>query len=256
MVITIRLYNDNRQIFMLKNTYHNTLLFLVLPCRTSLVLVPWILCIGGFVLSLMLYYPGTPVMLMLHEARAGVYADWHPPMMAATIRCLFALCPNERTGLGVLLLMENLLFWTGLLLVLLNGKQFWINNPPKKLWVVAPPLLILFALWMDVMTMTRYLSKDFLHVACLFLATGLLLNLPNKIIGRLLVCLFVLLLLFYSTALRYNAVLGLLPMLYWLCYSMIPTKRIVLLVSAGLLWGSFFLDNHTINYHVRHAYRF
>jgi hypothetical protein len=135
-------------------------------------------------------------MLMLHEAQSGIYTDWHPPIMAATIRGTIQISPHEQAGLGLLYVMENILFWTGLLLVLLSGKSFWINRETKKVWGITAVLILLSVIWVDVMIVTRYLSKDLLHVACMLLAAGLLLNMPVKIIGRILTGMFILFLLF------------------------------------------------------------
>ena len=242
---------------MLKNIRSNVLLFLISPCRISLVWVPWVLCIVGFTLSMLTYYPGKPVMLMLHEARTGVYTDWHPPIMAATIRCLFQICPNELLGLGTLYVVVNVLFWSGFLLVLLSGKPFWANKKTKKNWMVVVTLLLLLAIWIDILVVVSpFLSKDFTQLACLLLATGMLLNLSRKPICRMLVGVFILLLLFYGTMLRYNAVLGLLPMLYWLSLAIAPSKRFLSLLSACLLWYAFFSVSYAVNYHILHAYRF
>ena len=240
---------------MLKSSYRNLLLLLISPCRISLVWIPWCLCIGGFLLSVFLNYPGTPVMLMLLEARTGIIVDLHPPIMAATLRFMFHICPNEQVGLGILYVIENLLFWTGLLLVLLRGKRFWTNHSSKRYWMIAATLIPLIALWIDLLTTTPLLSKDLLHFACLLLATGLLLNMPHKTWQRFLVGMVILVLLYYGTALRYNAIFGLLPLLYWLSRLMIPSGKWIPVVSACLLWGAFIFVVHVINYHVLHAYR-
>jgi len=240
---------------MLKNIYRNILLFLISPCRISLTWVPWVVCVGGFFLSMLLYYPGSPVMLMLHEARSGIYTDLHPAIMAATIRCMFHIFPDERSGLGCLFIIENLFFWTGLLLVLLSGRRFWENKNQKTIWMLAVPLILLFVIWVDIIILTtRFLSKDFFQLACLLLATGLLLNLPHKFFWRLLVGAFILFLLFYGTALRHNLVLALLPMLYWLSLTIMPSKKIIALLSAFFLWIAFFLTSHVVTYHILQAH--
>ena len=228
--------------------------FLVAPSAVSLVWVPYVLCIGGFLLTMMLYYPGKPAMLMLHEARSGVYTNAHPAIMAATLHLMFYICQSEPMGLRLLYVLQSLMCWLGLFLVLLSGKRFWSNQYPKSHLLVIACLVPLLALWLDVLISSPNLWKDFLHFSNLLLATGLLLNMPRKISLRCVVGSVILFLLFYGTALRHNSVVGLFPMLCWLVWHFIPQRKVLIAFFAGILLCCYLATNYMVTYQLLRAH--
>ncbi len=142
-----------------------------LPARSSADAIPSpsdttvvaLVTLAGALGWLVLFYPGlmSPDSAgQLAEARAGVFSDAHPPLMAVVWRPLDRLAP----GPFGMLLVQTAVFWTGLgLLVRRLHRPAWAKSLVVLAIGFAPPLVaIAGAIW-----------KDVLMTALLVLAFGL-----------------------------------------------------------------------------------
>ena len=248
-------------LLMLKNAYRNLLLFLVSPCRISLTWVPWVICIVGFGLSIYFNYPG----FLNHDATAqyvqmmsGTYGDWHPPIMAATWKCL-KVAFNGVTGIDasgreLLWLFYTGLIWTGILSVLRAAKTFW--QPETRSIIFWFPLFLLlfflgWILYVDLLETTRSILKDAGMLGSYLIATGFLLNWKANSHWKWIISCCILLFLFYGTALRHNAIFAVFPLLFWLVWLHLPrfSFRRIFCVSVTL-WVIMLFSIHFLNYGV------
>jgi hypothetical protein len=235
--------------------------FLVSPCRFSLVWVPWVICVSGFVLHICLFYPGVllpDAYSQLWQIETGVISDWHPPIMAATWRWMreahITMTGSPTTGAGMIYLFFTALVWSGLLLILRSGKSFWNNKgTAQKTWLLVV-LSIIFLLWsfLDIFDDLRNIIKDAGLLGSFLFAVGCLLNYPSKKIPRFFVVCLVLVCLFYGTALRHNAVFAVLPLLFWLVWAVVPScRKFYFIVPIGIIvWGIMLSTINYVNYQV------
>ena len=108
--------------------------FLTSPCPISLVWVPYVLCIGGFFMSLFLKSKtiDPDPFTQFCQSRIGIIGDWHPPLMAAVWGCLqsglTAITGVDAPARDARLIwyLHSVLIWTGLFLCL--NSQFWKNQ--------------------------------------------------------------------------------------------------------------------------------
>jgi len=252
---------------MLENVYRNTLLFLVSPCRISLAWVPWVVCVGGCLLNIYLYYPGfvCPTgYAQFYQMEEGIIGDWHPPIMVATWQLcrstyFFMTGGKECTGDGILYVLWTSMIWTGVLLVLLSGKSFWKNQGhSQKSWMVVL-LVAVFLPWSLIdffSSYLRFVAKDTGMIAVFLFAVGCLMTTPDKgwrrwpILGMALFCIF------YGTAIRHNAIFTVIPMLCWLVWIVVPSKRFsIVLPSSLILWAILLFAINEMNYNLLGAVR-
>lgn len=244
---------------MLKKAYRNFLLFLVSPCKISLVWVPWVMCAIGFCLSIYCYYPGfgghDPATQYV-QAMSGVYGDWHPPMMAALWKSIVIIFRDklgyDTTGRGVIWGWHTGLVWIGIGAILHSGKSLWSSRHRKgvsRLFVFAIPLLLVGVLYTDLLHATRAITKDTGMLGSYFIATGVLLNWNEKFPWNwIFSCLF-LFFLFYGTALRHNAVFAVIPLLLWFVWLLFPKLSFSKLACLSLLlWIGMLGSIHYVNY--------
>jgi len=242
--------------------------FLTSRCRISLVWIPYLFCVGGFLVNMFVFFPGTTTIsevVQYTQSLNGRYTDWHPPIIAATWRFLRmisrTLIGAEETGQNLFYFLQSLLIWGGLLIIFHSGKRFWRNMSesfPKTWWMVIVIGILLSMLWIDIVLWSRYLSKDNVMIGCYFIATGCLFNMPVCSWKKWGMGLLALLCLFYGTMLRHNAIFAVLPMLFWLVWHFFPDrskKTLPIILCGCFLWGSFLLLNQYISYHVLRSYR-
>jgi len=237
------------------------LLFLASPCPFSITWVPWVLCIGGFILSMLLFYPGWVHALFYSQALSGVYTDPHPPIFAATwffLRSVQNALGIEGTGQGLFYTMQTCILWGGIFMLFKKGIAFGNRKKSFPLWILILICPFLFVICFDILYFSRLLGKNPLMLSCWLLATGCLLYMPTKILFRLIVGGIVLCLLFLGYSLRYNLILAVLPLLFWFVWHFLPIRfrNFSTIVPCGfVLWGLFCVCNHHINYNILRAYR-
>ena len=250
---------------MLKNAHRNILLFLFSPCRISLVWVPWVICLGGFFLSIFLFYPGVvgpSGYAQFYQMKEGIIGDWHPPIMAATWQLCQAtgsyITGQPSPGDGMIYVLWTAMIWAGLLLILLSGRSFWKNKDhSQKKWITVFLLaIVLLYMPIDFFDELRNIAKDTGMVAAYLMAVGCLLNASAKGWLRWFVLGAALFFIFYGTAIRHNAIFSAIPLLCWLVLIAIPTKRLsVVLPCSLILWGVMLVMINFVNYNVIGAVR-
>jgi len=206
-----------------------------------------VLCLIGFTASIVLFYPGDygyDTLTQCTQSETGLYGDWHPPVMAAMWK-LFrngycAVTGETVRGNGMMYSFHTLLVWAGILGVLVSAKSFWKrdeNSQPSRLSVLVIVFLLSWMLFSDLLYRSRDISKDLGMMGAYLLATGFLFHWPTAVWKRILRSCLILLLLFYGTALRHNAVFALIPMLCWLSWHIVPKKHTIpILMSGMVLW--------------------
>ena len=263
-----------KKIIMLKNIYRSFLLFLISPCRISLAWVPWVLCVGGFIASLILFYPGhygADVETQYAQSKMGLYGDANPPVMSAVWTLLrntyYSVTGEIVSGDGLIYVFQTFLLWMGVLSVLVSAKSFWRHGEYSRttyLSVFVAVFLLLWLLAIDLLGRSGDISKDIGMLGPYLLATGFLLNCPTTRWKKTCWICLVLLFLFYGTAVRHNAVFALLPMLLWLAWHILPKKQMIPLLACGMaLWfgmlGAIYCFNYKLlgavpQYHIQERF--
>ena len=242
---------------MLNNVYRNILLFLGSPRRISLTWVPWAVSLLGFGLSVCFYYPGDwsyDVSVQHAQAVSGIYGDWHPPVMAASLRWsnrLFnTIFQTNYSRTGILFTLHTLFFWGGGASVLVAGNGFW-KKLNGKAWILSlvPLFAILVLLCSDLIPWTASFSKDVGMLGPYLLATGILLNWPKLKKQRMVVSILLLFFLVYGTSLRHNAIFALFPLVVWLTWLLSEKKSVLKIgILSLLLWTGILGVIHYVNY--------
>lgn len=174
-----------------------------------------------FSLSLIAFYPGIMTydsILQLHQAKLGLYANSHPPLMSFLWRSLnhFSFGPQS------MLVFQNALFFSGLLFV--------VQPIKRPLMRVAAALAIV--LWPAVSTQLGVIWKDVGLSASFLLGCGLLLQ-PSPPMGWRLAALTC---FFYGLGIRHNAAPAFLPLGLWIMRPAAPIPvRTWLLKSAFVI---------------------
>ncbi len=249
---------------MLKNAYRNFLLFLISPCRISLTWVPWGIGLSGFLATLILYFPGDwswDASVQHAQAVSGLYGDWHPPVMAASLRwanrIFNALFQTSYSGTGVLFTLYALLFWTGVAGVIATTNPFWKKLEGKPRLLTFVPLAIFFVFFCsDLIPWTASFSKDIGMLGAYMLSVGMLLNWPDSKRRRFVFGVIILVLLIYGTSLRHNAIFSLFPLVVWYTWLLFEKKTVLKIGLLGVIvWAGILGGIHFINYGVLKSVR-
>jgi hypothetical protein len=102
----------------------------------------------GFLFVVIAAYPGfmSPDSLdQYHQAQKGIYSDWHPPMMAWIWHWLLRL----QDGPLPMLLLINLLYWSGVGIILRRLRSLWISILFFLLSCTPPMINFLSIIWKD-----------------------------------------------------------------------------------------------------------
>jgi hypothetical protein len=153
-------------------------------------------------MTLAAFYPGymsPDSLVQLAQARSGEFEWTNPPVMAWVWR----LMAGKAAGPGQMLVLQNVLFWTGLALV--------VGTSVRTL--LAPALVLLIGLLPPVLALLSTVWKDVHLGAALMLAVGLMLVAERRRC-RVTHALAVPALL-YATAARHNALAATLPLGIW-----------------------------------------
>ncbi len=182
----------------------------------------------GLVLVLWVDWPGllsTDSVRQLTQALSGHFSDSYPPLMA----WIWSWMLWFRHGLGGMLFMQNALFWSA-------DAVLWAELGPARLaWVGV----MAFGLLPPVLALTGMVWKDVQAASALLAAVALLVLLQRGRLGRW--SLFpALLLLFYASAVRFNGILAVTPLLWlWVSAGFRLERRWQGLAVAGLAVGLF-----------------
>jgi hypothetical protein len=187
------------------------------------------------------------------------YRDWHPPLFAAFWSLLNtgwnAVTGMDYTGSGVLYVAHAVMLWAGLALLIRAGSSFFLKFVEKEQWKLLAVLaaLLFFGLF-EMVPMTRFAFKDTAMMASYILALGIMLNMPRGGFSRWAAGLGCLLLLFYGTGVRHNAIFALLPLLALLVHTLRPAMRLRLLVPlVFLIWAGVLAGINLLTYDVLKA---
>lgn len=172
------------------------------------VLLVWLAAALGCSFTLLVYYPGymsNDSFVQLRQARSGVLDDSHPPLMAAVWSAVDLIWP----GPAGMLALQNLLFWGGLALVM-------VQLPGPRALHAAGTLLI--GLYPPLFGLLGTIWKDELMLGALVLAMGIVLRTHQRQ-GGLAGGVLVGVVLVFATGMRHNAIVAVPPLLFWLLHA-------------------------------------
>ena len=225
------------------------------------------LCLAGWLIAVFVFRPhiGRPDVLVMEQIHSGVYTDWYAPIHAATFRLLIQLQQHfgfDCSVQGLPYLCYITVLWSGLFLTLCPHSRFWRSTSAMPRWMALAVLVALGAVWSNLLIFSKSTSNCYWNLAAWLLAIGLLLNMPKRLISKVIVAAITLFFLYYGAALRHNLVFALFPLLCWLvwhfCRPSATGRRIrpatVIVVVAGVLWCGFGFLNHYVNYTVLKTY--
>lgn len=192
---------------------------------------------------------------------SGLYMDWHPPVFAAFWRLLNWLWNGisgmDYMGSGVIYIVHAIALWSGLALLTRAARCFFdsfIGQP--RLNFVLLLSFVLFGGLFEMVPMTRFIFKDTAMMAAYILTLGIAMNMPKNIKWRITTVFFCILLLFYGTAVRHNAIFALIPLIFLVLLKAWPQKNKLFIASLGLaIWGGTLWGINFANYSVLNAKR-
>jgi hypothetical protein len=163
-----------------------------------------IIAILGFIFCLLACYPGftSPDSLdQYQQAKAGVYSDWHPPIIAWLWNKLLWI--ND--GPLPMLLLNNLLYWIGVAIIAIKFNRLGFSLFFLLLSFSPPLINFIGIIW-----------KDTFLFSLLFFVCAILFSLHNNQLGkpkRLVLFLIIITLSFLAIMIRHNAASALVPIL-------------------------------------------
>ncbi len=167
------------------------------------------LALLGLIITLRAFFPGLVTSDALDQYQQGtsfIFTDWHPPIMSF----IWAITNDWIPGPFGMLLLECFLYWGGLLLLSVS-----IPHAHRKLSIAV---IIVGFMPFAVGTLS-HIWKDVLHAVIWLFAVGVICVSYSRGEGRqkklLLLAGF---LLFIGNMLRFNAIFGLLPLI-WLLFN-------------------------------------
>jgi hypothetical protein len=157
----------------------------------------------GFAFTLLTFWPGqmnVDALIQLQQARSFVFNDHHPPIMSL----LWSGFDQAFPGPAGMLVFHNLMFWTGLgiIVYLLKPPFVWAALAIPAVGLLPPVFTALGTIWKDVGMGSALL----LAYALFFYA--------HRRSSRLALVLG-LMPLFYGLSVRHNALPGILPLALW-----------------------------------------
>jgi hypothetical protein len=201
----------------------------------------------GFLIHFGILYPGFmcyDAVNQILEARAGVFSDWHPPLMAIIWRLTEKLVPGPA---GMLFLQIGFI-WLGALLVF---RSFFKPYGLK----VAAPLLCLLIFLPPVFGISGAILKDVLMWGILLCAFGVSghIQAKNQQNPRtnILLCLTTVLMLWLAILLRHNAFFATIPILGLAIFRLYPKDSLLGLIRAlipgAVIAAALFVASGAIN---------
>lgn len=183
----------------------------------------------GFALTLYLFYPGFMVWdstWQLEQAVTGEINNAHPPIMVR----LWALTNHVIYGPAGMLVLQAAGYWAGLALI-----ARYITDSA----VVRVALIMGFGFFPPMLGILATVWKDSGSLAALLLAVGLLLEARRR--RSVAFVWWSLPFVFYALAVRFNNLLTVLPILWWISRSLVrryqtpSAERRPLLIRVGVL---------------------
>ena len=223
--------------------------------RRPAALDPSIICLAGFIVSLLINYPGFmsyDSVQQLLEARAGAYSDMHPPFLAFLWHLTNSIVP----GPFGMLIVETALIWCGTYLISLC----WFSDAHPILRL-APCLLVFYP---PIFGISGAILSDILMWAFLTLAIGMAgaIKPVSAPAGYRCIAKFALgsMFLFAAILCRHNALIAVMPLVALgvvrgLGADRSP-RRLVAgsviggLVFAAMLFGALLVNNALTSYRV------
>src|SRR3990167_5582785 len=185
------------------------MLSLLFNCNSLIFIRKWwvIVFLGLFLLNLLIFWPGQislDSIVQLKEAMMGIYSDHHPPIMALFWRYLLVVFPYT-SGLFI---FHMLLLYSSCLIFIRALKEY----PAKCVYLFYPlfPPIFLYSsmIWKDV-----GFAFSFLFVSAAITYFVMHNKKPN-----MLQLFFILLILFYGSAVKFQAIYCAPFMLLGICY--------------------------------------
>lgn len=184
--------------------------------------------IGGFLLHFAIMYPGFmtyDAVNQILEARAGVFSDWHPPLMALIWRLLEHLMP----GPALMLFLQLGLIWLGAFLVFHAFFQACCGK-------IAAILLCTLVFLPPMFGVSGAILKDMLMWGALLAAFGVAGHIKSTTNQELwltgVLCISTLLLLWLAILLRHNAIFATIPLLGFAFFRLFPKDSLWGLIRA------------------------
>ena len=206
--------------------------------------------VGGFFLHFAIMYPGFmtyDAVNQILEARAGVFSDWHPPLMALIWRWLEHLMP----GPAPMLFLQLGLIWLGAFLVF---HAFFQSCCGK----IAASLLCGLFFLPPMFGVSGAILKDMLMWGALLAAFGVAghikvtTNQKLRLTGVLSIT--TLLLLWLAILLRHNAIFATIPLLGFAMFRLFPKDNlwglIRAIIPAAIIAALLFAASGAINKHL------
>ena len=212
---------------------------------------PYLVVILGFLLCF-IRFPGEWNWDTYHQqaqALSGLYRDWHPPAFSAFWRLVNRITGMQGAGSGTLYIAHALMLWGGLALLARSGREFFCSFTRGTRWRFYLFLAILLSFGIfEMMTISRFVMKDTAMTSSYVFAVGILCNFPQRTIFKIPAGMFCMLLLFYGTAVRYNAIFAVMPLLLLLITKYRPQLKYKWLIPISmLLWVVLLLSIHAFN---------
>jgi len=183
---------------------------------------PYLFVVAGFAVCFQ-DFPGIwgPDLHAMHtQMLSGQYFDWHPPVLVA-FWGLMNTAWNTMTGMTVtgsevLYVVHAMMLWGGLAFLARSGRGFFVDFIGTSRWRFCLVGILLSVVLVEMVVIIRYPQKDVAMMASYVLAVGILCNFPKRTVWKVLVGACCMLLIFYGTAVRYNAIFSALPLLFLL----------------------------------------
>lgn len=158
----------------------------------------------GLIITLRAFFPGLVTSDSLdqyQQATSFIFSDWHPPMMSF----IWAIINDWIPGPFGMLLLDSILYWGALLLLSLC-------IPIKHKYISL--LVVIVGFLPFTIGALSHIGKDVLHAVVWLFAIGVFCLFSSRENGSKKYLFCVAVLLFIGNSLRFNAVFGLLPLLW------------------------------------------
>lgn len=168
----------------------------------------WAIAVLGFLSSFLIANPGfvsnDSISQWNQVTEVTTSTDWHPPVMIYIWRVLYAFTGQFNS----ILVLQLSMFWLaiGLLSVYLyRSNRSWLAATLPFLVAVSPL----------VAPLTGVIWKDVQLMAALLLASALMINFQKIQHGKRSLIFLSIVLILYAAVLRHNALVAVIPLLYW-----------------------------------------
>ncbi len=171
--------------------------------------ITFVVILVGVSITVYCYYPGfmsPDSFVQLKQARAGLYHDWHPPIMSYVWGILDRIIP----GPAGMLILHNLLFWFGIGIFVsgLLGHRLLSWLLILMIGFLPPIFALLGTIWKEV-----GFGSALLFAVAMYLKAQRAAQIDQAKAN--LTCTLAILATFYGLAVRYNASPAVIPLLVW-----------------------------------------